>query len=272
MDAQALLGYSAALAIGAVLGVIGGGGAILALPVLVYAFSIPGLEATTYSLFIVGLTSAVGSVQYARSKSIDYKAALRFALPAFVVIYAVRAVVLPRLPTELALPGGVALTKDSAIMFLLAAVMVASGITMILKSKDDASAANASERKRPSSVVSSIARGAAVGLLTGFVGAGGGFMLVPALVLSEHLRMKTAVGTSLLIIAANSLFGFARDAAALSISFDWRLMLGFSALAVAGMLFGSRLARRLSDGAVKTFFGWFVLVFSGVIVAIEVLR
>jgi hypothetical protein len=264
MSPDVILAYAPALLIGVLLGIVGGGGSILTMPALVYGFHLPPFTAATYSLFIVGASSAVGAARYARQGLVDYRAAARFALPAFVAIYAVRGWVLPALPASFPLPGGFALTKDQVLMLLLAAAMLASARGM-LKRRPAAPPAE----DQPRSALGSVIRGFAVGIFTGFVGAGGGFLLVPALALVERLPMKKAVATSLFVIAVNGLFGFAGDALTTR-SIDWVLLAGFTALAALGIVVGVRVARSLSERQARVFFGWLVVALAVIIVAKEI--
>lgn len=264
MSLEVLLAYAPALAIGVLLGIVGGGGSILTMPALVYFFHLPPFTAATYSLFIVGASSAVGAARYARQRLIDYRAAARFALPAVVAIYTVRGWVLPTLPGRFTLPGGMALTKDQVLLLLLAAAMLASARGM-LRQKPPVPPAEG----EPRSALDSVIRGFAVGIFTGFVGAGGGFLLVPALALVERLPMKKAVATSLFVIAISGLLGFAGDALTLQ-SIDWVLLAGFTALAALGTIFGVRVARALSERQVRVFFGWLVVALAAIIVAKEI--
>lgn len=269
-DASSLVGYAAALLIGALLGVVGGGGAILTLPVLVYAYAIGPGVATMYSLFVVGTTSAIGAARYARDGLIDYGAALRFALPAFVAIHLVRNVLVPRIPDTIALPGEMSILKDTIVVGVLVVAMVMSAYGMLRRKPALAQSSEGPPETRRRAA-RSMARGFGVGLLTGFVGAGGGFLLVPALALVEKLPMKRAVATSLFVIAANSLFGFLIDIIS-GKTVAWPMLLTFTGLASLGILVGIRFARRLSENRVRTFFGWFLVLVAGLVTLMEALK
>lgn len=269
-DAPSLVGYGAALLIGALLGVVGGGGAILTLPILVYAFAMGPGVATMYSLFIVGMTSAIGAARYARDGLIDYGAAARFALPAFVAIHLVRNVLVPRIPDTIVITGGIAVLKDTLVVGVLVVAMLMSAYGM-LRRKAILTQATEDQPEPNRRAVRSMVRGFGVGLLTGFVGAGGGFLLVPALALVEKVSMKRAVATSLFVIAANSLFGFLADLVA-GKTVEWPLLLTFTGLASIGILAGIRIARRLSEGRVRTFFGWFLVLVAALVTLVEVLK
>jgi uncharacterized membrane protein YfcA len=270
MDAPSMMGFGAALLIGALLGIVGGGGAILTLPVLVYAFAMGPGVATMYSLFVVGTTSAIGAARYARDRLIDYGAAVRFALPAFVAIHLVRNVLVPRIPDTIALPGGASIFKDTLVVAVLVAAMLMSAYGM-LRRKVLPTQSSERQSGTKARATRSMVRGFGVGLLTGFVGAGGGFLLVPALALVERLPMKRAVATSLFVIAANSLFGFATDLVA-GRTVEWPFLLTFTGLASIGILIGIRIARLLTENRVRNFFGWFLVLIAAIVTLAETLK
>lgn len=260
-------GYAAALGIGALLALIGGGGAILTLPILVYAFGLPAWTATTYSLFVVGCTAAIGAAKQARAGMIDYAAAIRFVLPAIVAIHLVRAHIVPRIPASFTLPMIGVVTKDLLVMTALAIAMLTSAYTMLKKSPRKA------EPARPVSssamLVRSTSRGFGVGLFTGFVGAGGGFLFVPALSLIERLPLKRAVATSLFVIAINSLMGFVGDVVR-GAPIDWTLLLGFSGMAALGMLGGTAITRNLADRQVRVAFSSALVAMAILIIVLQI--
>jgi uncharacterized membrane protein YfcA len=255
-DAATIIGLLASLVIGLSLGLIGGGGSILTVPVLVYLFSVDPVQATAYSLFIVGLTSAVGAYPKYKEGLVNVKTALIFGAPSIAMVFLTRKWIVPNIPTEIFTLGSFVLTKSLLIMLLFAILMVAASFSMIKdsKKKSTGDAKSATSFNYPLIV----AEGAVVGLLTGLVGAGGGFLIIPALVLLTGLPMKQAVGTSLLIIAAKSLIGFTGDLSQQQI--DWTLLLSISAMAVIGIFIGNGLSRKIDGNKLKKGFGWFVLV------------
>ena len=204
-----ILGYIGAIIMGLSLGLIGGGGSILTVPILVYLFVIDPVLATAYSLFIVGLTSLVGSFSHMYSMIRKPKAPLGPNAPA-----------------------------DEAIKF---------NYPLIL------------------------AEGVVVGMITGIVGAGGGFLIIPALVLLAKLPMKKAVGTSLIIIAAKSLIGFTGDLKGEEI-IDWNFLFLFSAIAIGGIIGGSILSKHIPNEKLKPAFGWFVLAMGVYIIGRELIH
>jgi uncharacterized membrane protein YfcA len=261
-----LLAYLASLLIGLSLGLLGGGGSILTLPVLVYLFGVGTVEATAYSLFIVGATALASIVPKARAGHVDLRTAFWFGLPSVVAVYLTRAYVMPWIPDPIWTGDGWALSKSTGLMLLFAVLMLAAARGMIVgrkpaKAKAEAGADADMEAKQPKGSAAQIAivlaEGATVGLLTGLVGAGGGFLIIPALVLVTGLEMKVAVGTSLTIIAAKSLVGFTGDLGHLDM--DWTLLLSVTAVAVFGMILGTLLSKRVASGPLQKAFGWFVL-------------
>lgn len=263
-----LLAYLASLLIGLSLGLLGGGGSILTLPVLVYLFGVGTVEATAYSLFIVGATALASIVPKARAGHVDLRTAFWFGLPSVVAVYLTRAYVMPWIPDPIWTGDGWTLSKSTGLMLLFAVLMLAAARGMIVgrtpakaEAEAEAGADADMEAKQPMGSAAQIAivlaEGATVGLLTGLVGAGGGFLIIPALVLVTGLEMKVAVGTSLTIIAAKSLVGFTGDLGHLDM--DWTLLLSVTAVAVFGMILGTLLSKRVASGPLQKAFGWFVL-------------
>ena len=261
-----ILGYIGAVLMGLSLGIIGGGGSILTVPILVYLFMVEPVLATAYSLFIVGLTSLVGSVSHMRMGNIHWRTAIVFGIPSIVAVYATRAWLVPAIPDPIMESGGVVLSKAVGILILFALIMVAAAYSMIRKSKPS-SVDGAAEVKFNYPLI--LAEGIVVGVVTGIVGAGGGFLIIPALVLLAKLPMKQAVGTSLIIIAAKSLIGFTGDLKGGEF-IDWTFLLTFSAIAIGGIITGSILSKRIPNEKLKPAFGWFVLVMGVYIMAKEI--
>jgi uncharacterized membrane protein YfcA len=258
-------GYLASLIIGLSLGLIGGGGSILTVPVLVYLFGIDPVTATAYSLFIVGSTSLVGVVPKYNNGEVNLKTAVIFGIPSMVAVYATRAFLVPALPDEIFSIGDFIITKALLMMMLFAILMVFASVSMIRENNNK----NEKEEKQVFNYPMILLEGTVVGLLTGLVGAGGGFLIIPALVILSKLPMKQAVGTSLLIIAAKSLFGFTGDIGKQHI--DWQLLLSVTTLAIIGIFIGNALSKKISAGSLKKAFGWFVLVMGIYIIVKELL-
>lgn len=265
MTSMEILGYGLSVLIGVSLGLIGGGGSILTVPVLVYVMGINPVLSTAYSLFIVGLTALVGSVDYGRKKLLDYKTALVFGIPSIAAVYATRKFLVPVIPDPVFSIFGFAVGKDLFVMLLFAVLMVAASVSMIRDKKED-NGEKAHEKHFNFPLI--LAEGIVVGVLTGLVGAGGGFLIIPALVLFAGLPMKQAVGTSLLIIGAKSLIGFLGDIGNQPI--DWKFLMLFSTFAVMGIFVGGAIAKRISGAKLKPAFGWFVLVMGIYIIGKEI--
>jgi len=254
---EIIIGYIGALFIGIALGLIGGGGSILTVPVLVYLLGIDPVLATTYSLFIVGLTSLVGGIRAYRQGMVDVKTAVLFGIPAIVSVYFTRSILLPALPKELFVFQEIVVTKPLFLMLLFALVMVLASISMITKkcsfTSDDLEAVPVTFN-----YTAIVLEGLVVGVLTGLVGAGGGFLIIPALVLFSKLSMPKAVGTSLLIIAAKSLIGFTGDLPHMTI--DWMFLFVFSLISIGGIIIGIQFSKKVSPCRLTHGFGWFVLL------------
>ncbi|MBT8323975.1 MAG: sulfite exporter TauE/SafE family protein, partial [Winogradskyella sp.] len=232
MDVNQILGYLGALLIGLVLGLIGGGGSILTVPILVYLLYINPVTATAYSLFVVGVTSLVGALKNIQKGLVDFRTAIVFAIPAFVAVYITRKYIVPAIPDQLISINDFDVTKNIAIMLFFAVIMLLASFSMIRNGQLDDKVTEKVAFNYPLIVL----EGVLVGVITGIVGAGGGFLIIPALVLLAKLPMKKAVATSLLIIAIKSLIGFIGDVENLDI--DWEFLLLFSAFSVVGIFIG----------------------------------
>ncbi len=260
-----ILGYLAAILIGFTLGLIGGGGSILTVPVLVYLVGINPVLSTAYSLFVVGTSSLVGAFDYMRKGLLSYKTAVVFAVPSFIAVFLTRRFLMPAIPQELFTVSGFVVTKDIAIMLFFALIMVASSFSMIRSGRNKQAEADTAAPKFNYPMI--VVEGALVGVLTGIVGAGGGFLIIPALVLLARLPIKLAVGTSLLIIAAKSLIGFLGDVGTQPV--DWNFLLIFTALSAGGIFIGGWASRFVSGSRLKAGFGWFVLLMGVYIIGKE---
>ncbi|ATP55595.1 permease [Pedobacter ginsengisoli] len=258
-----VIAYLASAFIGISLGLIGGGGSILTVPVLVYLFGIAPLLATSYSLFIVGSTSLIGAVNNYREGQVNLKAALFFGAASIVTVFATRKLIIPAIPEKLFTIAGHTITSALATMVFFGVLMLTASISMIRSKHDDA---QEQECKDCIKFFKLLGYGIAIGLVTGLLGAGGGFLLIPALVLLLKLPMKKAVGTSLLIIALNSLIGFAGDLGHFQI--HWKFLLSVSAIAITGLLAGNLISKRIPGSGLKKAFGWFVL-FMGIYIILK---
>lgn len=250
-----IAGYLASALIGISLGLIGGGGSILTVPVLVYLFGVNAVEATAYSLFIVGATSLVGTFPKYNQGLVDVKTGLIFGAPSIAAVYLTRKFLVPAIPTEIFTAGDFVVTKSILMMLLFAALMVFASVSMI---RDKKAVSEEPKEDKGFNYPMILAEGAIVGMLTGLVGAGGGFLIIPALVLFTGLPMKKAVGTSLMIIAAKSLIGFTGDLG--HFEMNWNLLITVSIIAIAGIFLGNYLSLKIDGAKLKKGFGWFVLV------------
>jgi len=254
-----ILGYFASLIIGLSLGLIGGGGSILTVPVLVYLFGVNPVLATAYSLFIVGASSLVGAFPKYKQGLVNLKTAIIFGIPSIVSVFATRKFIVPIIPNEVFSLGHFVVTKSILMMVLFAMLMVAASISMIRnKSEECEKDGKALEETQVFNYPMILLEGAIVGILTGLVGAGGGFLIIPALVMLSKLSMKQAIGTSLLIIAAKSLIGFTGDLGHQMI--DWKLLLTVTGLAIVGIFVGDIVSKKIDGNKLKVGFGWFVLI------------
>ncbi len=254
MDLITVLGYVGALLIGLVLGLIGGGGSILTVPVLVYLIGINPVLATAYSLFVVGSASLVGAIRNMQKGLVDFRTAIVFAIPAFIAVYVSRKYLIPAIPEEITHFGEFLLTKNIAIMIFFAVIMLLASISMIRNNRKESDEEQEIKYNYPLIIL----EGLLVGVVTGIVGAGGGFLIIPALVLLARLPMKKAVATSLLIIAIKSLIGFLGDVQNLEI--DWLFLGSFTFLSIVGIFVGIYLNQFIDGKKLKKGFGWFVLL------------
>jgi uncharacterized membrane protein YfcA len=261
-----IAGYILATIVGISLGLIGSGGSILTVPILVYIMSVNPVLATAYSLFIVGSTALVGGVQSALQKRVDFKTVLIFGIPSIAAVYATRMWLVPVIPKELFTLGSFVITKPIALMLLFAVVMIFASVSMIRPGKNKEEDENTSLSYNYPMI---LLEGAVVGMLTGLVGAGGGFLIIPALVLLARMPMKLAVGTSLFIIAAKSLIGFIGDLQGSEV-IDWKLLGSFTAFSVIGIFIGIVLSKKIPGDKLKKAFGWFVLVMGIYIIVKEI--
>jgi uncharacterized membrane protein YfcA len=236
-----------AVFMGVLLGLLGGGGSILTVPLLAYVAGLDPKHAIATSLLVVGVTSAVGAITHARAGRVRWRVAMLFGVAAMACAYT----------------GGrlARFVPGTVLMVAFAAIMIAAAVAMLRDRK------NAAAADRQLEVLKIVALGGAVGMVSGLVGAGGGFLLVPALVLLGGLSMPVAVGTSLVVIAMQSLAGLAGHLASEHI--DWQLAATVTAAAVVGAVIGGRLTALLEPATLRKAFGWFVLLMASVILAEE---
>jgi uncharacterized protein len=258
-----LAGYAASLFIGISLGLIGGGGSILTVPVLVYLFAISPPIAISWSLFIVGITSLVGAFNNYRKSLVSFKTAILFGASSITTVFIVRRFIIPLMPDLFFNLGSFEVTYSLLVMIVFAVLMLASSVSMIKSKKIEA------DTTVKQNTLRLMAFGVLIGLVTGFLGAGSGFLLIPALVFLMKLPMKKAIGTSLLIIALNSLIGFAGDIGQHPI--DWKFIITLSAIAIAGTYIGGYFNQKLNGSKLKKGFGWFILAMGIFIIIKEII-
>ena len=260
-----IAGYFASVLIGVTLGLIGGGGSILTVPVLVYLFGVNAVLATTYSLFIVGTTSIVGAISYFKKGLVNTKAVVFFGAPSIAAVLVTRAFILPSIPNTVFSIDVFKVTKGILLMVLFAVLMIFASYRMIKKNKFSS---NDSHTKPSFDYRLIFIQGIFIGFITGLIGAGGGFLIIPALVNLVKLPMKTAVGTSLVIIAVNSLIGF--SSSLFNMSIEWTFLFTIAAIAVIGIIVGSYASTKINGATLKPAFGWFVLVMGIYIIVKEI--
>lgn len=261
-----IFGYIASVFIGISLGLLGGGGSILTVPVLVYLFGIDVFLATEYSLFIVGVSSLVGSFSYFRKGLINVRTAFIFGIPSVISIFLTRNFLLPLIPDQVFALGSFQITKDLLLLLIFAFLMIIASYKMIQKNVDS-KAGNISSTKNTTFIAAG--QGSFVGVITGLLGAGGGFLIIPALVNLLKTPMKVAIGTSLVIISLNSLIGFFSSLTSGDI--DWIFLRTISLISIVGIMVGTELSKKVNGKKLKPIFGYFILVMGIYIIIKEVL-
>lgn len=238
MSALLLLAAALSLVIGIVLGMLGGGGAILTLPMLVYVVNVEAKAAIATSLFVVGTTSVASTLMHARSRSVKWKVGAIFGAAAMSGAFA----------------GGrlARFVPGTVLLVIFAGLMVATSIAMLRGRRTDESG-----ERSDLAVGTAVVLGASVGLLSGLVGAGGGFLIVPALTLFGGLAIREAIGTSLFVIALQSFAGFAGHVG--HVALDWPLVAAITVAAVAGAALGAAAGKKVPAATLRRAFAWLVL-------------
>jgi len=256
MELLEILGYFSALIIGISLGLIGGGGSILAVPVLAYLFSVNEKVATAYSLFIVGASALVGGLKQHLKGYVDWRTAVVFGLPAIVGVSVVRRFVVPALPEVLFNIDDFEFTRRMGMFGLFAILMIPAAFSMLKTRKEKKQKGDRTVKYNYPLI---IGEGLLVGGITGMIGAGGGFLIIPALVILANVEMKVAVGTSLIIIAFKSLLGFFIGDA-LTMEIDWMFLIVFTLISFVGIFIGSYLSNFIDGNKLKKGFGYFIFI------------
>lgn len=264
MEVMMILGYIGALATGLILGLLGGGGALLSIPVLVYFFHVDATTATGYSLFLVAVAALAGTFQNLRNQMIDFKALAYYTLPSVATVYCVRRFVMPNLPDVFFSIGSYQVDKDHFILYLLAVVMIAIGMRMVNAEKQEHPEGGTHIIDIPKLIISAVL----IGFFIGVVGAGGGFLMTPVLIYFAGLPIRKAIGTSLVLVALNYVIGFMGDIHG-NDNLDWKFLIGFSAFSITGVVLGIYYSEKIDSIRLKKYFGWFILLVAVVIVVKE---
>jgi len=264
MEFSQLIGYILAVFVGITLGLIGSGGSILSVPILTYVMGVEPVLATAYSLFVVGTTALVGGIQKAKQLLVDFKKVVLFGIPTLIAVFLTRKIIVPAIPDVIFEAANFTLKKSVLIMVIFAIVMITASVRMIKPLKNT----NVNDNKKIN-YLAIFAQGLFIGLVAGFVGAGGGFLIIPALLFMAKTPMKMAVGTSLFIVSVQSLIGFMGDISS-NQQIDWNLILTFTACSVVGIFIGSWLSKKIESEKLKTAFGWFVLLMGIYIITKEI--
>jgi len=253
------VGFFGAFLTGIVIGLFGGGGSILAVPIFVYLFKLNPVIATSYSMFVVGVSAAIGTLVNIKKKLIEYKTALIFTLPALISVSLTRRFLIPNIPETLLSFKYFDITKEMGLMLFFSAIIILSSVLMMKPSTDVTVKGNTEKNYGLLIFI-----GLGVGVLTGLLGAGGGFIIVPALVLFARLNIKQAVATSLVIITFNSLIGFGSDMSLLVIKWDFLIL--FTALSIVGIFVGTYISGFVRESTLKSNFARFMIVMAAVII------
>lgn len=264
MNETHIIGYILAVIVGITLGLIGSGGSILSVPILVYIMGIEPILATAYSLFAVGTTALFGGVQKAKEKLVDFKKVVLFGIPTIIAVFLTRKIIVPNIPDVIFTSTTFTLKKSVLIMISFAIVMIIASVRMIKPLTEKI----VIDYKL--NYFSILLQGLFIGLVAGFVGAGGGFLIIPALLFLAKTPMKMAVGTSLFIVSAQSLIGFVGDIRPEQL-IDWKLILIFTACSIAGVFIGNYLSKKINGEKLKSGFGWFVLLMGIYIIIKEII-
>lgn len=258
-----ILGFVLIIVIGLLVGLFGGGGSILTVPVLVYLFAIPATLSTTYSLALVSITSLIAAIPHIVQKKLSFKKILQFGIPSLLSLYIVRAYILPSIPATFTLLG-FEVEKNLFMMLFFSVLMLTSGFFMIKQKKNNPDCFDC-----PYNHFVLMIAGLIEGIITGIVGAGGGFIIVPVLMIFGKLSLKQAVANSLFIIGVKSLIGFLGSHDIFSL--DFYFLVKILAIALVGMYFGIQLNKKLDAKQLKPIFGYFVVVMGCIILINELL-
>jgi len=256
-----IIGLFLAVLIGISLGLMGGGGSILTVPLLVYFFQVNPFLASSYSLLIVGITSLLGAIPYIKNNEYHIPAIVQMGIPSVIVVYITKYFLVPLIPEKVFISGNLGVNSDQLLLVFFSLLLIVAAYAMIRKTEI--------KQQKKVSVAKLISHGILIGFLTGLVGVGGGFLIIPVLVLVCEIPMKKAVGSSLIIIVLNAIIGLI--AVDDFVSFDQLLLVKISILSILGIVIGTLLSKRIEGGKLKKSFGWFILVMGLAILFKEIL-
>lgn len=259
------IGYIITVVVGITLGLLGSGGSILTVPNLVYLFELNPMQATSYSLFIIGITSIIGTFPKIKNKLVNYRIAIIFGIPSMLSMFATRRLIMPQLPSTFQLPIIGEVEKDFVLMVAFAIVMILAAYSMITNKQKDCIDCG---KKMEKNTLLLVVQGAIIGMISGVFGAGGGFLIIPGLVIFAKVPMKNAVATSLFLVAINSLVGFGSDYQQFS-TLNWNLLIVLTILSILGIIIGNSISKFISSEKLKPAFGYFILVIAGLILVQE---
>ncbi len=249
-----IIGYVWAALIGLLMGLLGGGGSVLTIPVFIYLFGLEEGYAAAYSLFVIGSTSIVGAVRNVIKQNVDYNSALLVGLPSITSVFLTTSYLVPRIPVEIFSLNDFTLLRSKAMMIIFSALLITAAVLILKKKRINEK--QLKPKKTPRALL--LFLGVMIGLLAGLVGVGGGFLIVPILILVANIPMKKAVGTTLLIIALNSTLGFIGHL--FNKTIDWAFLLPFSAVSIIGIIIGMYLSKFVSGAKLKKAFAYFLMV------------
>lgn len=263
MELSLIFGYTLAISVGLTMGIMGSGGSILTLPIFVYLFHIEPIHALDYSLFTISIISLIGSIGHVYKKEIDFKTTALFILPSLLAVYITKQYILPSIPDSFSLHQN-SISKDQIIMSFFSILILVSAFAMLKKRNN----INRS-RRVPNPIALLIIIGFITGLLTGLVGAGGGFIIVPALVLLMKINIKQATAASLFIITINATFGLLSNFKHLD-QINWTILIIFTGITLIGLMIGFQLKTKLKPENLKVVFGYFIGAIGIVIAGTEI--
>lgn len=252
-----IFGLFLAVFVGVTLGLVGSGGSILTVPIFVYIFGVDPVLATAYSLFAIGATSVLGGVKGFLNENVDMDKLLKFGVPSMISVFVTRKHIVPLIPDEFHISSYI-IPQETVLMVCFAIIMLFAAYAMMHEIKMP---------KQHFSFLSVVLKGAFVGSVTGIVGAGGGFLIIPALTNFFNLSMKKAVSTSLVLIAINSMLGLLGDWRRINL-FDWNIVLIYTGLTIVGMFIGFYFSNKIDGKSLKKMFSVGIIIVA-VLVLVE---